>query len=38
LWLLQPEYADLIPAEDKFERALRDAGERLFIPEQFTLQ
>jgi hypothetical protein len=38
LFMCDPRYAHLLSDEDKFERALQDAGERLFIPERFVLQ
>jgi hypothetical protein len=38
LFLLDPQYADLLPAQERFDRALEAAGDRLFIPEQFLLQ
>ena len=39
LFLLEPEYADLIPAEDKFARLMKDAAlaGRLWIPVEYIL-
>jgi hypothetical protein len=38
LFLLDPQYADLLPAQERFEQALEAAGDRLWLPEQFLLQ